>query len=67
MTAAMTRLRYIAEINPATPAFDLLADETDVTFMPLETVWADHRLDTSRVRMKATVSTGYVRFQGAVR
>ena len=31
--------------------------------MPLETVWADQRLDTTRRRVKADVATGYVRFQ----
>ena len=60
--ADTVRLRFLAEVNPPTPAFDRIADEELVTFMPLETVWADGRADTSRARPKAEVSTGYVRF-----
>lgn len=56
------RLRYLAEVNPPTPAFDQVRDDEAVTFMPLETVWADSRVDTSRSRLKSEVSTGYVRF-----
>ncbi|MEO6500441.1 MAG: hypothetical protein ABIQ09_00845 [Jatrophihabitantaceae bacterium] len=58
----MVRLRYLAEVNPSTPEFDKVADDQAVTFMPLETVWADNRLDTSRSRPKAEVASGYVRF-----
>jgi len=57
------RLRYLAEINPATREFDSVADNEPVTFMPLETVWADGRLDTSRTRLKSEVASGYVRFK----
>lgn len=57
------RLRYVAEVNPQTPAFDRLADAADVTFAPLETVWGDNRLDLTRRRPKSEVATGYVRFQ----
>jgi type I restriction enzyme S subunit len=49
-------------VNPSTPAFDQIPDDEPVTFMPLETVWADSRVDTSRSRPKSEVSTGYVRF-----
>lgn len=57
------RLRFLADINPPTPAFDKVANDASVTFMPLETVWADDRLDTSRIRPKSEVAGGYVRFQ----
>ena len=57
------RLRYLAEVNPPTPAFDKVANDAPVTFMPLETVWADDRLDTSRTRPKSEVAGGYMRFQ----
>jgi type I restriction enzyme S subunit len=57
------QLRYMAEVNPATAGFSDLADETEVTFMPLEAVWADDRLDLSRTAKKADVSSGYARFQ----
>ncbi len=58
-----TRLRYWADVNPDTPEFSALTDEDAVGFMPLETVWADTRLDASRTRRKAEVQTGYVRFR----
>jgi type I restriction enzyme S subunit len=58
-----TRLRHFAQINPTTPTFDALPDTAEVTFMPLETVWADGRRDTSRKAAKADVGSGYVRFQ----
>jgi type I restriction enzyme S subunit len=57
------RIRHLAHVNPSTPAFDTLPPTAELTFMPLETVWADDRLDTGRVAIKADVSSGYVRFQ----
>ncbi|GAB3351514.1 restriction endonuclease subunit S [Modestobacter lapidis] len=57
------RIRHLAHVNPGTLAFDALAPSAELTFMPLETVWADARLDTSRFAIKADVSSGYVRFQ----
>lgn len=59
------RIRHLAHINPSTPAFDALPPSAELTFMPLETVWADGRLDTSRVATKVDVSSGYVRFQNS--
>jgi type I restriction enzyme S subunit len=57
------RLRDIAEVNPPTPEFQRLSSEAPLTFMPLETVWADARLDMSRVRRKSEVVAGYTRFR----
>lgn len=57
------RIRHLAQVNASTPGFDALPPTAELTFMPLETVWADQRLDTSRVALKADVSSGYVRFQ----
>jgi type I restriction enzyme S subunit len=57
------RIRHLAQVNPGTPVFDALPPTAELTFMPLETVWADDRIDTSRVAIKADVSSGYVRFQ----
>lgn len=57
------RIRNLAQVNPGTAAFDALPSSSELTFMPLETVWADARLDTSRVTVKGDVSSGYVRFQ----
>jgi type I restriction enzyme S subunit len=56
------RLRHLAEINPATPEFDKLRDDAEVTFLPLEAIWSDERYDPSRRRRKEEVSTGYTRF-----
>lgn len=57
------RLRHLAEINPPTPEFDTAPSDAPMTFMPLETVWADSRVDLTRKRPKSEVDTGYVRFR----
>lgn len=57
------RLRHVAEINPPTPAFERLPADGELTFLPMESVWPDDRLDISQRRAKSTVSTGYTRFQ----
>lgn len=57
------RLRHIAEVNPSTPEFDLLADGESVTFLPLEAVWPGAGLDVSQTRLKSEVSNGYTRFR----
>ena len=57
------RLRHLAEINPPTPAFDLLAPDDELTFLPMEAVWPGSRLDISHRRTKSAVITGYTRFQ----
>lgn len=57
------RLRYLARVNPATPEFDRLPDDAEVTFLPLEAVWPGNKLDVDRLRPKDQVSVGYTRFQ----
>ncbi|WP_338897709.1 restriction endonuclease subunit S [Streptomyces sp. TG1A-60] len=57
------RLRHLAQVNPPTPAFDRLADEDELTFLPMEAVWPGSRLDIKLRRIKAVVATGYTRFQ----
>ncbi|MFE1607772.1 restriction endonuclease subunit S [Streptomyces albidoflavus] len=57
------RLRHLAQVNPLTPAFDRLSDGDELTFLPMEAVWPGSRLDTTRRRTKASVATGYTRFQ----
>lgn len=57
------RLRHLAEVNPATPEFDRLGPLDEVTFMPLETVWGDSRVNLTRKRLRGEVSTGYTRFR----
>jgi type I restriction enzyme S subunit len=61
MTRAV-RLRHVAEVNPATPEFDHIPDDAPVTFLPLEAIWPGS-LDTSRVRSKGEVASGYTRFR----
>lgn len=56
------RLRQVASVNPPTPEFDLLADDDEVSFVPLERVWPN-RFDPSELRPKAAVTTGYTRFR----
>lgn len=62
MTATVP-LRYLAEVNPPTREFDRLGWDESVTFMPLETVWADQRVDFSRRVAKSEVASGYTRFR----
>ncbi|MEU6469467.1 restriction endonuclease subunit S [Streptomyces massasporeus] len=57
------RLRHLAQVNPLTPAFDRVADEDELTFLPMEAVWPGNRLDITRRRTKTSVATGYTRFQ----
>ena len=57
------RLRHLAEVNPATPEFDQLAPDDRITFMPLEAVWSDSRVDMTRARCKVDVAVGYSRFR----
>ncbi len=57
------QLRRLAHINPPAPAFEVLPTAAAVTFQPLETVWANARVDRSRQRPKADVANGFVRFQ----
>ena len=56
-------LRHVGDVNPVTPEFDRLPANDEVTFMPLETVWADSRVDFSRRCAKAAVASGYTRFR----
>jgi type I restriction enzyme S subunit len=57
------RLRFLCRVNPATPEFTLLPDDTPVTFMPLEAVWPGADLDLSQQRLKSEVEEGYTRFR----
>ncbi|MDG4774973.1 restriction endonuclease subunit S [Solwaraspora sp. WMMD792] len=57
------RLRHVAQVNPPSPAFDRLSPDAELTFLPMESIWPDSRLDTSQRRTKSAVATGYTRFQ----
>jgi type I restriction enzyme S subunit len=56
------RLRFVSRINPPCPEFAQLADTDDVTFLPLEAVWPPNP-DTSAVRQKSDVVSGFTRFR----
>lgn len=56
------RLRYLANINPSTPEFEAASDPTEVTFVPLESVWP-RAFDVCRTRPKSEVAVGYTRFR----
>lgn len=56
-------LRALADLDPPTPELLRGAADDLVIFMPLEAVWANSRLDTSRLRPRGEVLTGYSRFR----
>ena len=63
MTWAPTRLRYVADLNPAIRA-DLLEDlGRDVSFLPMEAVGEDGTLDLDRTRPIGKVRNGYSYFE----
>ncbi|MEV5409547.1 hypothetical protein AB0K60_12020 [Thermopolyspora sp. NPDC052614] len=57
------RLRHLVQVNPSTPAFDRLPNDAELTFLPMESIWPDDRLNLSQRRIKSSVSIGYTRFQ----
>lgn len=57
----MNRLRHFAAINPSTSQFNRLREDAELTFVPLEAVWADG-LNISQRKTKREVATGYTRF-----
>jgi hypothetical protein len=57
------RLRHLVHVNPSSPAFDDLPSDAELTFLPMEKIWPDDRLDLSERRTKSSVTTGYTRFQ----
>jgi type I restriction enzyme S subunit len=59
----VTRLRFLAHVNPATPEFDAIDENVDVTFVPLEDVWPRPGWSPSRRRPRGEVSSGYTRFR----
>jgi type I restriction enzyme S subunit len=59
----VTRLRFLAAVNPPTREFEHLDDNAEVTFVPLEDVWPSPRWAPKQWRQKAQVSSGYTRFR----
>lgn len=58
----MTRLRYVAEVNPSVPGLGRSAKGQEVSFLPLDHIWADDRFDPS----DAVEFTGDVQSYNAV-
>lgn len=54
----LTRLKFIAEIDPVERA-DTLADDDLVSFLPMEAIGEDGSVDLSRTRPLASVKEGY--------
>ncbi|WP_133884120.1 restriction endonuclease subunit S [Glycomyces sp. NRRL B-16210] len=57
------RLRFLAEVNPPSPAFDAVDSNSEVAFLPMENIWPGSRFDTSARKPKNQVAVGYTRFQ----
>jgi len=57
------RLRFPARVNPTTATFDRLGSDAAITFLPMESIWPDARLDLSNTRSIGEVERGYTRFQ----
>lgn len=63
MNRRTVQLRRLAEVNPTTPEFDAVPDDSEIAFVPLEAVWPSGRGDLTRRARKETVASGYTRFQ----
>ncbi len=58
-----TRLRYVADLNPAVRADLLAAQDTEVSFLPMEAIGEDGSLNLDRVRPVSEVRNGYSYFE----
>ncbi|MCQ9353465.1 restriction endonuclease subunit S [Corynebacterium sp. 153RC1] len=56
-------LWHIAEINPLTPQFNELPDGNEVSFLPLENIWAYGKADQSSRKVWKKSETSYTQFQ----
>lgn len=57
------RLRYVADLNPPTPAEVRMQPDTEVTFLPMEAIREFGGFEGSRVRRIGDVLAGYSYFQ----
>jgi len=57
------RLRYVAELNPAVRPDLVAAQDTEVTFLPMDAIGEDGSLNLERVRPVAEVRNGYSYFE----
>lgn len=58
-----TRLRYVADLNPAVRTDLTAAQDTEVSFLPMEAIGEDGSLNLERVRQVAEVRNGYSYFE----
>lgn len=63
MSWPTTRLRYVADLNPAVRADLVAARDTEVSFLPMEAIGEDGSLNLDRVRPVAEVRSGYSYFE----
>lgn len=59
----VTRLRYVAELNPVVRQELLQAPETEVSFLPMEAIGEDGCLNLERTRPVTDVRNGYSYFE----
>lgn len=57
------RLRHVVRVNPSSRQFDRLPDDAELSFLPMEAVWPGKKPDRSQRRRKASVASGYTRFE----
>lgn len=58
---SFVRIRHLATVNPPIPQWNMIPDETPLTFVPLESVWP-RKVNFNQTRTKDQVSVGYTRF-----
>lgn len=58
-----TRLRYVADLNPSVRPDLLEAQDTEVSFLPMEAIGEDGSVNLERVRPVAEVRNGYSYFE----
>lgn len=58
-----TKLRYVADLNPGVRADLLGAQDTEVSFLPMESIGEDGSLNLDRTRPVAEVRNGYSYFE----
>ena len=56
----MAKLGDVCEINPKA---GVIPDDTEVTFIPMQNVTEDGRIDTSQIRKYCDIKKGFTNFQ----
>ena len=58
-----TRLRFVADLNPGVRDDLIRAEDTEVSFLPMEAIGEDGRINLERTRPVAEVRNGYSYFE----